>query len=282
MIKTVIIKRGDFMMGSPINEPHRHSDEGQRIVTLTYDFEMSVTPITIEEYCTLLKTDHLVNKNKDYPVTVDWDKAAKWCNKLSLQKGLPEYYYYDSNKGSYFPNDRPISEEGYRLPTEAEWEYACRAGTSGPCYGDIHDIANHSEYTVRGTNGAPVAQRIPNSWGLYDMLGCIEEWTNDMYLPTVDECVNPCNGRHPNKKPDIIVTRGGSYHILPEHLRAADRDYHSTLATNVGFRIVRTMIAKDNVKDGMFCHCPNPILKMDSVVPGEFYEVCTCCKKERK
>ncbi|MFG2487954.1 formylglycine-generating enzyme family protein [Streptomyces virginiae] len=120
-----------------------------------------------------------------------WWDAVRYCNALSLQEGLTPAYHlhdttYDGDDGDHDADggitwDR--NADGYRLPTEAEWEHACRAGTTGPRYGPLDDIAWH-----RGNSGErihEVATLRPNPWGLYDMLGNIWEWCWDLYDPEV-------------------------------------------------------------------------------------------------
>lgn len=112
--------------------------------------------------------------------TVSWIDAVGFCNQLSKATGLTESYEFLGNDGGarIIPNS-----EGFRLPTEAEWEYACRAGTQGPRYGELDKIAWYNG----NANGhiQPVGLKQPNAWGLYDMLGNVWEWCSDQYDPEV-------------------------------------------------------------------------------------------------
>lgn len=107
---------------------------------------------------------------------VTWQEAASFCNSLSLKYGLePCYVFAKENEEVTF--DR--SADGFRLPTEAEWEYACRAGTSGIRYGTLDRIAWYKDNSERTTHD--VGKKEPNAWGLYDMLGNVWEWCSDLY-----------------------------------------------------------------------------------------------------
>lgn len=118
---------------------------------------------------------------RDRPIhTVSWIDAARFCNALSRHLNLAEMYVI-ADGGE---NGSLLAEgTGFRLPTEAEWEYAFRAGTPGPRYGHLADIAwyrDNSEGAVM-----PVGQKRPNDWGCYDMLGNVWEWCSDVYDPNV-------------------------------------------------------------------------------------------------
>lgn len=120
-------------------------------------------------------------RGMDHPVeSVSWLDAAHFCNELSRMVGQPPYYE--------FTHDRQNATEiegstGYRLPREAEWEFACRAGTPGVRYGELNDIAWYRGNSASGPN--PVGGKQPNAWGLYDMLGNVWEWCTDVYDPAV-------------------------------------------------------------------------------------------------
>ncbi|MFJ1839602.1 formylglycine-generating enzyme family protein [Streptomyces sp. NPDC088175] len=160
------------------------------------------------------------------PVTeISWNEAVRFCNLLSRETGLqPCYATGDDPDGPAVVCD--WRADGYRLPSEAEWEYACRAGTSGERYGDLDEIAWH-----RGNSGEEVhdvATRMPNAWGLHDMIGNVWEWCWDLYDPAV---YGPYR-----------VFRGGGGFDPPRGCRAScRRKSHPTFRIDdLGFRLART------------------------------------------
>ncbi|MGY4385086.1 formylglycine-generating enzyme required for sulfatase activity [Pedobacter sp. UYP24] len=115
-------------------------------------------------------------KGKKHPVEmVSWRDAIYFCNILSNNTGLTACYIFDEKEDVIFNPDA----NGYRLPTEAEWEYACKAGTIGPRYDELDEIAWYKENSGGMTH--EVGLKMPNQWGLYDMLGNVWEWCSDIY-----------------------------------------------------------------------------------------------------
>jgi formylglycine-generating enzyme required for sulfatase activity len=158
-------------------------------------------------------------------VDVSWNEAIRFCNRLSQQRGLrPCYRHGDDPHAHDVVWDRDA--DGYRLPTEAEWEHACRAGTSEPRYGPLDDIAWHEGNA--GGHAHEVGSRLPNAWGLHDMIGNVWEWCWDVYDP---EVYGPYR-----------VFRGGGWADRERACRAScRRRSHPTFhIDDLGFRLART------------------------------------------
>jgi formylglycine-generating enzyme required for sulfatase activity len=280
----VTINAGTFTMGSPVSEPCRdywapNHLETQHEVTLTHGFEISVYETTQAEFESLMgynpsgftSTDSGCGSGcycsstscSDNPVErVNWHQAAAYCNKLSLLRGLGECYTCQgTDPGAAcdttvaYQGKLIYSCPGYRLPTEAEWEDAYRAGTatayySGPnidnCNHWIHDPFLDSIGWYEDNSGLqthPRGQKAPNSWNLYDMAGNVWEWCHDPFqqdlgASPVTDPAGPLTG---NQR----VIRGGA-HDYPSHFaRAAMRAYDTPDETlsHLGFRPVRTLPA---------------------------------------
>ncbi len=223
-IKLVRIPAGTFLMGSAGGESGRANNEGpQTQVTLTRDFFVGATDVTQGQYEAIMGTNPSFFKaaGRDAPVeSVTWDDAIAFCQKLTERERaagrLPE--------GCAFT-----------LPTEAQWEYACRAGTTGPFAGDLDAMAWYNKNSGRTTH--PVGQKQPNAWGLYDMHGNVWEWVLDWYGDysggAVTDPAGPTTGAN-------RVHRGGSWSNAASDCRSADR--HGDLASDrsshsLGFRL---------------------------------------------
>lgn len=213
---------GQFTMGSPENEEGRQNDESQRLVNLD-DFFIGKYPITNKQYSSLEDFKSKENDNPDKPVTkITWTQAKKFCKKLT-----------EKYKAMLKPGQK------FDLPTEAQWEYACRAGTTGARYGELDKIAwyegnSHNQTSI-------VGKKLPNSWGIYDMIGNVREFCEDDYtLIKKDKKVyyNPL-ARSSNLEEDIVL-KGGSYQCDKTLCRAAFRGRLSIKMSldDVGFRIV--------------------------------------------
>ncbi|MCB1920250.1 MAG: SUMF1/EgtB/PvdO family nonheme iron enzyme [Candidatus Competibacteraceae bacterium] len=240
----VTITGGTFLMGSPTSEVGRDSDEQQHSVTVA-SFAMGKYEVTFDEYDRFTEAtgrtkpdDEGWGRGRRPVINVDWFDATAYAQWLSQQTGL-----------------------AYRLPTEAEWEYAARAGTTTARYwGENPDLAcgyaNVADRTVLETfptwtihncdDGytytAPVGSFTANRWGLYDMLGNVWEWTCSLYKNPYDGEEQICNA---NNATSFRVLRGGSWDYVPTKVRSAYRDAsefgRSTLANSRGFRIARSL-----------------------------------------
>ena len=132
---------------------------------------------------------------------------------------------------------------GYRLPTEAEWEYAARAGTTSYYYGDVDEIAWY--YSTSHNRTERVGQKTPNAWGLYDVSGNVCEWVNDFYSATYyeDHCKSGCKDPLGPSNGWQRVHRGGGFDFDPDEVRSASRDKRAPNSgfMALGFRLVRTV-----------------------------------------
>jgi formylglycine-generating enzyme required for sulfatase activity len=139
-------------------------------------FLLAKYPVTQQLYYQITNKSPSAFKGAKKPVEmVSWKDAVTFCNILSVYAGITPCYIFDKKEDITF---NPKAK-GYRLPTEAEWEYACKAGTAGPLYNELDKIAWYKENSGQVTH--EVGMKKPNKWGLYDMLGNVWEWCSDIY-----------------------------------------------------------------------------------------------------
>lgn len=220
--------------------------------------ELELMDMDDDEDCDISVVDgHLVIDSglEDHPVKeLYWFGAASFCDWLSLKEGLARAYDHSDPTHWKCNQDLPYQAEGYRLPTEAEWEYACRAGsTTAFASGDILQLSCGEEPALSALGWycgnasgwtSPVASKDPNSWGLHDMHGNVWEWCNDWYKNTFEEVEVDPIGPPPGW---YKVLRGGGWSDVARRCRSASRRNPSPhLADNGrhGFRYVRTILDK--------------------------------------
>ncbi len=254
----VLIKGGSFAMGSPEDEPWRSADETRHTVTVS-DFYISPYEVRQSEYTDVMGKNPSNFSGDDLPVeNVSWLDAIAFCNALSESENLTPAYSIDGKAVTW---DR--SANGYRLPTEAEWEYACRAGTTTPFNTETSISSEESNYyghypyeieenyfsqgnlttkpgEYRQTTVA-VDSFSPNKWGLYNMHGNVSEWVWDYYgeYGTTDQ-TDPTGAETGTRR----VYRGGGWNDFAKNMRSA---YRATLpedkgSFNLGIRLVRNAV----------------------------------------
>ncbi|MDR0315916.1 MAG: SUMF1/EgtB/PvdO family nonheme iron enzyme [Treponema sp.] len=239
-----LINGGTFTMGSPADEPERDDDETQRHVTVS-SFLMRRHEVTQAEYQEVMGKNPSSFKGDNLPVdSVNWYDAIEYCNKRSQNEGLTPAYTIDGVNVRW---DRDAN--GYRLPTEAEWEYACRAGTTTPFSTGNNITANQANYNgnypynnnAKGENRqrtTPVGTFAPNPWGLHDMHGNVFEWCWDWYgdYPGMAQ-TDPAGVSFGTSR----VVRGGSWNNSAGGARSALRNIitPSFRYAFVGIRLVR-------------------------------------------
>lgn len=262
----VLISGGTFQMGSPDTEPWRSEDETQHTVTVS-DFYMSKYELTQKEYEDVTGNNPSNFSGEDLPVeNVSWLDAVTYCNARSEKEGLTSVYTIDGQNVSW---DR--SADGYRLPTEAEWEYACRAGTITPFYMEnspSDEDANyygHYPYEIEDNyfsqgnlevkpgvyreTTVSVDSFSENPYGLYNMHGNVSEWVWDYYGAYSTDAQTDPTGPETGT---LRVYRGGGWNDFAKNMRSA---YRATLeqdhsSFNIGIRLVRNAEAGSGTVSG--------------------------------
>ena len=292
----VLISAGTFSMGASEDELGSNVDEWPKhSVTLANDFYIQATEVTNQQFYEMLQwafhhgycdtsffrirdaidgsiqeLHHLGRIDysrgvftvdteiESFPVKVSWYGAVAYCDWLSLREGLPRAYDHEAWECN---GNEPYNAQGYRLPTEAEWEYACRAGSktafaNGPIsvLGKRDPILekigwHHLDWPFDRDSTQPVGQLIPNPWGLYDMHGNLEEWCNDWFAREYYGSSPESNPEGPEMG-EMRVLRGGGWSDMAWECRSASRgrylpEWDSPDGTTIahhgfGFRPVRT------------------------------------------
>jgi formylglycine-generating enzyme required for sulfatase activity len=216
-MRMVRVPAGRFPMGSLPGAPLRQEEEFPHRVALTKAFRIASTEVTQRQWLALMPQNRSPQPGDDLPVTsVSWKEAQGFCLKLSQREGST-----------------------YRLPTEAEWEYVCRAGAGDPPAGraELEAVAWYADNSEGTTH--PVGSKKPNAWGLHDTLGNVAEWALDAYgpYPRLDPATDPAG---PAAGPTRVV-RGGAWRSFAPAVRCAARTGtpESYQLPHVGLRVVQ-------------------------------------------
>jgi formylglycine-generating enzyme required for sulfatase activity len=263
------VHAGRFLMGSPIDEKFRIADESQHLVILSRDFLISKYSVTVGEFRDFVlaagylteverrgdgwvvvdgieqarpdaswQKPYFPQTDRDPVVLVTWNDAIAYCNWRSTREGLRPAYLVKEGETRMDQN-----ANGYRLPTEAEWEYAARGGEEGAKRYTLYAGSDGYEEVAwcsrnSGNRTHPVGQKAPNALGLYDMSGNVDQWCWDLYdaYPSAPQR-DPLGGT----KGIWRIHRGGSWLSSPgQYLRIAYRYVYKTeTRTSIGFRLVR-------------------------------------------
>ncbi len=228
-IEMVHIRAGAFVMGCPADEDGRRPDEiGRSRVAIKSDYYLGRYPVTVGQWRAVMgyAPGQFGRYGDDIPVTgISWNEAVSFCQKLTAQEGAA--------------GRLPAGCE-YALPTEAQWEYAARAGTTALRYGELDAIG-----WFRGNSGGhphPVGQKAPNAWGLYGMIGSVWQWCANPYerpLPVVASGDIDSVQYEVPPPPPTYTLRGGSWLDTPDRCRAAARRHNAPdyRGPALGFRL---------------------------------------------
>lgn len=195
-------------------------------------FRIASTPVTWGLYSRLLGAAVPDGEDAEAPAhSVSWSEAVSWCNTLSARAGLAPAYEVGEAGVRW-----DVSADGFRLPTEAEWEHACRAGSTGPRYGALEDVAWSGADAVAGAQ--PVGHKQPNAFGLFDMLGNVWEWCWDYSDPA--------------RYADYRVLRGGGWADRHWSVRASVRrgSMPGARLDDVGFRVAQGRVGEAGAHAG--------------------------------
>jgi len=268
-LEMVVIPAGWFEMGNAKGSP----DEAPVHKVWIDSFLMDKCEVVQEQFKKFQISDPSHFKNPSGPLEqINWTDAAMYCNERSLGEGLTPCY----NEETW---DCNFAANGYRLPTEAEWEYACRAETNsqysfGDDAGRLKDFAWSKENSSGKTH--PVGQKKPNAWGLFDMHGNVTEWCNDFYAADYYAKAPQRNPRGPREGKERVL-RGGAWNSSAEacrsRYRASDPSIDDTcLASDaIGFRCVRNAPQDISSEPNMPNQNPPPSTKTTGFIYDDIY-----------
>jgi formylglycine-generating enzyme required for sulfatase activity len=259
----VVLDAGEVRIGSPNGEWGRNPDETQYRVRIGRRFAIAQTQVTKAQYRIFqraVKAFDLANhplfrdfvRTDDCPQTgMTWYEAAQYCNWLSKEEGLTECY--EPNENRQFgprmkPKEKYLELQGYRLPTEAEWEFACRAGSITSRYYGVGELLlpNYAWYEANAKlQTSPVGSRKPNDFGLFDILGNTWQWCDDAYKTSPDAYVLDDRGSTTSVVDDVWrVLRGAAFYSRSREFRSANRLKMPPSTRNyfIAFRPARTIL----------------------------------------
>jgi formylglycine-generating enzyme required for sulfatase activity len=248
-VEMVALPGGEFLMGSAQGSP----DEAPAHKVQVSAFLMDKFEVTHEMFAKvqLPNPSHWQDSPKKPVERVRWRDAKQYCNERSLLEGLQPCYNEKTMDW-----DCDYAANGYRLPTEAEWEYAARAGTDAPYeFGQPDKLRQYAWFMANAEQKThPVGQKKPNRWGLYDLYGNVSEWCEDVYSATYykeSPAVDPRGPANPGKDVKRVI-RGGSWKSSPDACRTTARqgektgDSDACFSTDYcGFRCVRRLTAEE-------------------------------------
>jgi serine/threonine protein kinase/formylglycine-generating enzyme required for sulfatase activity len=257
-----ILKAGEILLGSPASEPDRSDIETQHNCRIGRRLAIATTEVTKAEFArfqkdrseiALMNTDQWIKTDDSPQTAMTWYEATAYCNWLSAKAGIKqeEWCYEPNENGEYGPGMKAkagyLELTGYRLPTEAEWEFACRANTVTSRYYGLTEtlLPQYAWYQANGKNRAwPTASLKPNDFGLFDMLGNAFEWCDDLFVshPEADGTVADDAGTTKPVTPENRhVLRGGAFYNRPVYVRSAFRYLPDYRVFSYGFRPARTL-----------------------------------------
>lgn len=258
-----ILEPGKFQKGSPESEPDHYGNELLGEQEMTRRIAVATTTVTKSQWRDFGKSRELeYHADKDVlqsyiphddcpMISMYWYEACEYCNWLSEQEGIPDtqWCYEPNDEGEYAAGmkakDNFLKLTGYRLPTESEWEFACRAGTTTSRYYGLSTslLPKYAWFAPNSsTRSGPVGQKKPNDFGLFDMHGNCYEWCHDVFVNQSDLDEKDPEGTEPTKDTDSRTLRGGGFINPHANVRSASRYFNQPKNRRLtyGFRVVRT------------------------------------------